>query len=217
MKKLITLLPVILISLGIRAQGAKFGVFVDPQITWLSAESRDVEGEGIAIGINGGLLIDNYFQKNYAIHTGISLGTQGGSLSYNDSISMEVYGERESFPPGTTVEYRLNYITVPLGLKLRTNEIGHFSYYARLGFTNQFNIKAKASTSDNALNKDVIKDEISIYNLSYHFGLGVEYSLTEDTSLTFGAVYHNGFLDVTKSKSSKIYSRIVSFRIGVIF
>jgi opacity protein-like surface antigen len=197
-------------------QGYKIGVVVDPQVTWISSESKRVDKEGNVIGIDGGLSIDKYFQKNYAIHTGLTIGSQGGKLRYADPLTYKIDDADINLPAGTVVTYKLNYLTVPLALKLKTNQIGYFSYFAQLGFTNQFNIKAKASSDDNQIEKDLIKKEIKLYNLSYHFGAGVEYELSEATALTVGIFYHNGFLDLTK-KPGFVYSRALTFSLGIIF
>jgi hypothetical protein len=168
-------------------------------------------------GVRGGLIVDKYFQEHYAISTGLSIGTQGGSLRYSEETTIRVYNEEDTLPAGTTVDYRLNYITIPLGLKLKTNQIGYFSYFARLGFTNQINIKAKGTSSDGSLDEDDIKKEIFFYNLAYHFGIGLEYAISEDTAILFGINYHNGFIDITKSSDVKVHSRVLAIRLGVIF
>lgn len=211
------LLILTFLSLQIRAQGLKFGVFADPQITWFSPESRTVKSDGSTFGFCGGLIIDYYFAENYAIQSGIGIGNQGGKLSFEEISFMNVYDGVDTLAAGTTVEYNLNYLTVPFGLKLKTNQIGYFSYYARIGMTNQFRMKARGTSTDGTLNKDSIEKEIGIYNLAYHFGAGIEYAIGEDTAFTFGVIFHNGFLDVTKSENAKVNSRVLSLRAGVIF
>ena len=215
MKNAVCLSVFLLITCLSFGQGYKIGVVVEPQITWMSSESKKVGNEGSIVGINGGLSIDKYFQKNYALHTGLTIGSQGGKLRYTDSISFDVDGNLIKLDKGSVVEYRLNYITVPLALKLKTNQIGYFSYYAQLGFTNQFNIKAKAS-SGNLLEKDIIKKEIRFYDLSYNFGAGIEYELSKETAFTIGIIYHNGFLDLT-DQSTKVVSRALTLSVGIIF
>lgn len=207
----------LLYTSGLLAQKTKIGVTINPRYTWMSVESKKDNSTGGMLGISGGLTIDHYFQNNYAFQTGVELGTQGGGIKYGDSLSLQVYDQAQYFGPGTTINYKLQYINVPIGLMLKTNEIGYFSYFARIGFTNQFNISAKASSSDNQLNNDVIKKEIGIYDLSYHFGIGVQYAISQDNALTLGVTYQNGFIDVTKSSDSRVFSRIVSLRIGIIF
>ncbi len=217
MKKLVILNILCLLTVLTSGQGVKFGVFVDPQFAWLSSDTRDVSGDGMIVGVNGGLAIDKYFQKNYAIQTGISLGNQGGKVNFANESLISVFDETDTLPAGTTVTYRLNYITVPLGLKLKSNEIGYFSYFAQLGFTNQFNIKARASSSDESLDKSNISDEINLYNVAYYFGAGAEYGVSKDTAILFGIFYNNGFIDVTSNSNAKIFSRVLSIRIGVMF
>jgi hypothetical protein len=218
MNRLIFILAAIaILSMSAGAQKVKFGVYADPQISWFNPEARTVKSEGTKLKFQGGLIIEKYFQDNYALNTGIGIGSQGGKLFFEEASTIHVYNEVDTLPAGTIVDYHLNYITVPLGLKLKTNQIGYFSYYALVGFTNQFNIKAKGTSDDGTLNKDVIDKEISLYNLAYHFGIGVEYYISENTAFTIGAVYHNGFLDITKSDNASVYSRVVSIRIGVIF
>jgi hypothetical protein len=199
------------------SQKAKFGVFIDPQLTWLNLDSRNVINDGVAMGVNGGLVIDSYFQKNYALETGILIGTQAGSAKYGQETIITAFGEKDTLPPGTIIDYRMNYLTIPLGLKLKTNQIGYFSYYAQLGFTSQFRLKAHATSSDGTLEKSDIADEIFFFNLAYHFGAGVEYAISEDTAIALGIVYHNGFIDLTENENAKVYSRVVSLRLGVIF
>lgn len=207
----------LLIAVYSFGQGVKFGVFIDPQITWLSSDTRNVDGDGISMGINGGLAIDKYFQKNYAIHTGIALGTQAGKLNFANESLINAFDEIDTLPANTTVTYKLNYITVPLGLKLKSNEIGYFSYFAQVGLTNQFNIKARANSSDGSLDKSDISKEVNLYNLAWHFGGGVEYAISKDTALSLSIIYHNGFTDVLSSDDTKAVSRAISIRVGVMF
>jgi len=217
MKPIVLFLSLVLSSAYLSGQFMKFGVSVDPQLVWLSPDSRNVENDGLKFGISGGLNIEKYFQKNYAIQTGIAIGSQGGKLVFDEETYFTSYDDVDTLPAGTGVDYSLNYITVPLGLKLKTNQIGYFSYYARIGFTNQFKIKAKATSTEGTLDKDNIKDEIFFYNLAYHFGIGIEYNISKDTAVDFGIIYHNGFIDVTNDKDFKVFSRNLALHIGIIF
>jgi hypothetical protein len=200
------------------AQDVKFGVFVAPQFSWFSPEAKDVESDGLIAGFSGGLNIDNYFAENYAFATGINIGGQGGKLNYSETSNntLTVYDSTYSLA-GNTVKYKQQYVSVPLGIKLRSNEIGYLKFHVVLGFTNQFNIKTTVTdeTNDN-FNDDSIKDEINFYNLGYHFGGGIDYAIGEDTSLFLTVVYDNGFLDITKS-SLQVNSRIISIRAGITF
>jgi hypothetical protein len=219
MKKLLTLAIILLLTGKTYSQDVKFGVYFAPQIAWLSPESKSVSSDGAVVGFAGGLNIDKYFDKNYAFAMGVATSGQGGVLIYDQTSSstLKVYDSTYSLA-GKTVKYNLQYINIPLGLKLRSNEIGYLRFHVLVGFTNQFNIKAKATEIGGAgdFDDDSIKDEVNIYNLGYHFGGGVDYALGEDTSLFLTLVYDNGFIDVFKSEP-RVLSRMISIRAGVTF
>lgn len=218
MKKIFLLSAIcIVFFLNANGQSVKIGVFVDPMISWLAPEGNEAIGAGTKMGFQGGITLDRYFQENYAFQTGLSLGTLGGSLSFADSTTFSADDGEITIPGGTEVDYRMNYITFPVGLLLRTNEIGYFSYFARVGLTNQFNIKAKASSDDGSLNDSNIGDEVGFYNLSYYFGVGVTYNISEDTALSLSANYVNGFIDIMSDSDLKAYSRAVTLRLGATF
>lgn len=199
------------------AQDVKFGVHIDPKITWQSPESRDVQSQGSVFGFGGGLIIDKYFDDNYAFETGLSMSTQGGKLKFDYDFPFEVYDEVDTLPGETTVSYNLQYISIPLGLKLKSNEIGYFTFFVNLGITNQLNIKAKASTDNiNGLSDDSIKKEINWFDMGYHFGGGIEYAISKDTSILLGILYQNGFLDVTTA-APRVNSRVLTIRTGILF
>lgn len=216
MKRLSPTLLLLFLIASSYAQEVKLGISVDPAITWLSSDTKDVNNDGSVFGIGGGLVLDRYFKKNYALHTGISIGTQGGAIKFDTQSKIDGEDTTYTLPAHTKVKYKLEYITIPLGLKLRTNQIGYLTYFALIGFTNQFNVKAKAISSNNTLDNDLINKEIVFYNLSYHFGIGAEYAISQDTGLTVGLVYNNGFIDITKNHGS-IKSRALSLSVGIMF
>jgi hypothetical protein len=89
-----------------------------------------------------------YFHPNYGFVTGLNLGVYGGNVLYVDSVSIST-GDQSSvvLRPGSTAAFNLSYLTIPVGLKMKTNEIGYFTYFAELGFKQQLNIGSKATST----------------------------------------------------------------------
>jgi Outer membrane protein beta-barrel domain len=216
MKRLVPTLLLLFLIASSYAQEVKLGISIDPAVSWLSSDTKDVKNDGSVFGISGGLVLDKYFKKNYALHTGISIGTEGGGINFETQSKIDGEDTTYNLPAHTSVKYKLEYITIPLGLKLRTNQIGYFTYFALIGFTNQFKVKAKATSSNKALDEDLINKEIAFYNLGYHFGIGAEYAISQDTGLTIGLVYNNGFIDITKNHGS-VKTRALSLSVGIMF
>jgi hypothetical protein len=211
---------IILMLLGITASGytqnLRLGVCLNPHFDWFSESSDIMKSNGTRTGVEGGLIVENYFAKNYAFATGILLGSFGGRMVYNDSITFETDESVKDIPPGKEVKYKLQYISVPIGLKLKTNQIGYMSYFARLGFTGQVNIGAKADAPP-IMDNDGAGKEIGIFNLAYHFGGGLEYGVGGNTAIVVGVTYNNGFLDVLTEQGGKESMSYLTINVGVMF
>jgi len=205
-------------SLVIAQSSLRLGVNLDPMASWLSAKTNRIDKDGTRPGISGGLMVEYYFHPNYGLVTGLNLGVQGGSLLYEDPVSIST-GDNSSvaLEAGSTVVYNLSYISIPVGLKLKTNEIGYFTYFAQLGFNQQINIGSRASSTGNGLNKDNVPKETNLLNMSYFFGGGVEYNVGGQTSLLAGIFFNNGFVDVLSNNDHKAVLNYLTFRVGVLF
>lgn len=195
----------------------RLGVHLDPMASWLSPRTNRIQKDGARPGLNGGLMVEYYFHPNYGIVTGLNLGLRGGNVLYRDTVTIETGDSRVVVPAGSTVAYNLNYLTIPVGLKLKTNEIGYFTYFAELGFSQEINIGSRANSSGNDLNKTNVPKETNLLNMSYFFGGGVEYNVGGNTSLVAGVFFNNGFVDVLSNNHHKAVLNYLSFRAGVLF
>lgn len=217
MRKIIFLLLATLFFEGLSAQGLHLGVKIDPQYSWFPSSDDFVTKSGGRIGLNGGLVLDKYFAENYALTTGISISGIGGSLHYVDSVQLYLNNKNKNIPAGEKITYKLQYIEIPFGVKLKTREFGYTTIFAQLGLTSQINIKAVIDTDLPEIGDNDATEEINTLDFGYHFGAGVQYSLGSNTSLVTGLIFKNGFTDVTKLKEDKVTANTLSLRIGVMF
>jgi len=200
-----------------KAQEVKFGIRLDPQLNWFSATGDIVENTHNRFGFNGGLVIDKYFAENYAFSTGLSLSTAGAGVTYTDSLQLTFSSESRDIPGATKLTYKLQYLEVPLGIKLRTREFGYTTFFAQMGLTAQINVKSRVE-SKSLFSKELdASDEINLLDMGYHFGGGIEYSLGGNTAIAVGLIFKNGFTDVTKLSADKVTLNTLSLRIGVMF
>ncbi len=216
MKKYLFISILALISIKAFSQNTRFTVFVDPQFSWMSSDIKTVESDGSKFGVNIGLNLDKFFAPNYALRTGISIDNTGGNLIFRDSTTLKTNGGDEELPEGSTVHYKLQYINIPLGLKLKTNEIGYLTFFTHLGINGGINIKATGEVDDFELENENISDEIKLFNLGYYIGAGVEYSIGGNSAIILGLTYTNGFIDITDD-SDKVTLGNFAIRIGILF
>jgi hypothetical protein len=120
-------------------------------------------------------------------------------------------------PAGTSVAFNINYITIPMALKLKSNEIGFLTYFAELGFLPQINIGSRATSTGGALDKDNVSKEINAFNVSFFFGGGVEKNIGGNTFLMGGIFFNNGFGDVLTADAHKAALNFLNIRLGIMF
>jgi len=208
---LITLLA--LLTINISAQDNKrtrLAFVLSPQISWLGSDNSSVDANGNLFGYNFGVVMDRFFDTNYAFSTGLTINTTGGKLTYDPATEMEIGGSTVEGVSDAT--YRLKYIEVPFALKLITNEFHRSRYYGQFGLYTQYNIK----TNDG--NGKSMSKEVNFFDMGYQLGGGMEYSLGGDTYLMLGLIYSGGFLDVTDNVvSDKATLNRFTFQFGIIF
>lgn len=202
-------------------QRISFGVHFDPVISWFGSDVRETRNEGARPGFNLGLTFNKYFTSNYSFSTGISLINAGGRLSSSDTTVMEFSNFNSTVLPGQTVLYKIQYLSIPLGLKLQTNEIGYMTFFTDLGLDPKVVIGGKADIPSLGIKGENATGELRMFNMSYHITAGFEYSLGGTTAFVLGLNFENNFFDVTKENNKqpvdKVTHRLLSFRLGLNF
>jgi hypothetical protein len=220
MKKIAVLLAFFSLITTLAAQGdLRFGFQLSPTFSWMSANTNQVNSSGTNLGLKMAMIGEFYFQENYAFTTGLGFAfNQGGTLQYeqggcywpNSDLTLPTQtiptGESSTedcvlLPDGVKLKYKVQYLEIPVGLKMRTREFGYMRYYLEpaltLGFKTQTTGSVKGRNIGNDVEKINIKREVNGLNLAWGVGAGVEYSLSENTSLVGGLAFQVGFADVT--------------------
>ena len=217
MKKLIlalTFLSVITVSYSQKKFNLTF--LASPQVSWLKSDSKQSVGNGSLLGFGYGVEGDIFLSsENYALNTGMTVSTVGGSIVYSSAVPFS----GKTLPAGTKVNYFLTNLEFPLALKMRTKDFNRIRYFAQFGVTNWLNMKSRATTSDGSFTKEKITDETRFYNIGLNVGAGFEYDMGHSNAVTGGLVYSNGFTDVTTNKgvSDAITLKVLRFRLGFVF
>lgn len=198
-----------------------FGLHADPVISWFASDIKQTKNEGSRPGFNFGLTYNKYFTPNYSFSSGISLVNTGGRLVSSDTTVMEFSNSTSIVLPGNPVIYKIQYLTIPIGLKLQSNQIGYVTFFADLGLDPKVVIRRKADIPSNKISGENASNELKLFNLSYHVAAGIEYSIGGTTALVLGLNFDNNFLDVTKDNGKQLKDvvthKLLSFRIGVNF
>jgi len=195
----------------------RFSVQLDPQFAWFNSDDNAIKSNGSILHMQVGLQMDYFFAENYAFALGVGINNLGGNLLYADSTEFSSKGEPLLVEPGQSVKLNLQYLDFPLGLKLKTEELGYATFFLQLGFNPMVNINAKASTDDGFMDKDDVRESIHLFCLGYHAGLGAEYKLGGNTALVGGLRWSAGLTDVTNNDRANVKTNVITVHLGVLF
>lgn len=201
-----------------------FGVHLDPVISWFSTDASTIKNEGARPGFNFGISYNQYFGPNYSISTGLNLINAGGRLVSNSPTRFELIKHPDRMvdvDSGESIVYRIQYLSVPLGLKLQTKQIGYYTFFTDLGLDPKILVGGKADIPSLDIKGEIATSELKKINMAYHIIAGLEYGLGGNTAVVVGLGFENNFLDITKDLENqpvdKVSHKLLSFRFGVIF
>ncbi len=214
--KLLTLLLVFTIgSHGISqiSENLRFGFKASPHISWISTDDKTISTGSYMGGLTIGTIAEWYLNENYILSSGLGLTfSHGGNLTHktggrlmpDSEFSSPIY---DSLPDNSKIRYIAQYLEIPFSFRMRSKEFGKFRLtFEAPSITVGIKIKARADIDAPGLEMTTdenINDELNLLNLSYGFGAGTEYTLTENISLLLAIQYKQGFLDVTKDHGVK--------------
>ena len=211
----------------------RLGFQVSPTFSSMTTDDNQVNGNGTNLGLKLGLMSEMYFRENYAFTVGLGLMFNSGGTLRHDTPSATwqrselpanvIVGPNGEFPSGADLKYNLQYVEIPFGLKFRTKEFGYLRYYVEIPtFTLGFKSQARGDVQYTGVNEEQIdiKKEVISLAMSWGVGGGVEYSISDGTSIVGGFAFQRVFTDVTKDYdqvNSKAQINNFVLRLGVMF
>ena len=188
----------------------RFGAFVAPNISWMKpvsstddAGNYKVESNGGKVGFTYGLMVDYNFAPNYGLVSGLSINATGGKILTTAVNTAPDANKVVS----SDFDYKLQYLDIPIALKLRTDDIKKFRFFGQLGLTLGINIAKKADYTVEYYDANSVKQTSTGSNIKLtgsstniapvmfqmNIGAGGEFPLNNKLAAYFGIFFNNGF------------------------
>lgn len=221
MKKIYFLLLSMLFASPLFAQqyaspyyGFRLGLTAHPTLGWVRPETGT--SNGVALGFSYGLMGDFNFAENYSFATGLTVTTINGKSTEINPNNLTQTGSANT---AYDLRYRLQYLEIPLTVKLKTNKIGPLRWYGQFGLSNDFNIGAKQNSKGggNKIDDQNISKYTKFYRAGLIVGAGGEYDIDDRTSLAIGLTFNNGFTNIVKDSNRDVKNSYIGLNIGVFF
>jgi len=222
MKKISTILIFSVLSFAAWAQnspltsyGFRLGLTATPTFGWIKPEQGKTDG--VALGFSYGLIGDFNFAPNYSFSTALTVTSINGKSTEANVLP---YYTPSSAPKAYDLKYKLQYIDLPLTIKLKTVKTDGKRWYGQFGLSNSINISAKQdAVTGGAVVADNLKvsDYIKFYRAGLIIGGGGEFDISGNASIVAGLTFNNGFTNIVTDKARDVRSHYLALNFGVFF
>lgn len=212
MRKLVLFVVLFLIVRGAAiAQDQKFhfGLKIIPSMSWIKPDNKGLSREGYRLGFGYGVQTEFRLQENYAICSGVQVVYRNGDISFAGNQASGTQVE------DVTVNYNLQYLEIPVCLKMMTRKFDRIRYFGQFGFSPGLNLKAKRDTPVEE-NED-FKSDVFPINMNMIVGAGIEYEISGSTVAFGGLEFSNGFIDIFKGGDQKGITNYLGLSAGILF
>ena len=228
MKKITLVLALVAGSFSAVQAQVEIGLKISPGIgsnRFTDSKTVKLTNDGSRPHFGGGLVIDFFFGENYAFNTGLELVTKGGNIK---SVSTTTDGVN-TFVTSATTRLGVQYVQVPIGIKLFTNEIAPDT---RLFFLlgGEAGVLVGARADGNKTFKDVklghlddkVTKHINTAEVGVQIGAGAELVMGKSTKVFGGLSYHRGLSNIAdkslfSDKDVSVQNNLFALDLGLKF
>ncbi len=189
----------------------RLGFQTSPVFSGVNNKDNLIIKNGGSFGLKLGAMGDIYFKNNYSFTLGLNIAFhEGGQFLYeiggnylpNSDLSDELLQTGDKpLPDGVKITYKLQYLEFPVGFKIRSTGDGYVKYFLEAPvFTFALLTRGRGDieTDDYIKEQENIYKDLSVANVFWGFGGGLEYSISQNNALIGGIYYQNGMFDFTR-------------------
>lgn len=203
------------------------GMYGTTGVTWMKPDMKEWTSEGVRLGYGYGFMAEFALAPNIVIASGFDVMYGSGKMKFADTLAS--YDGSILKQADINSLYKIQYLQIPITIKMRTNEINYFRYYMRLGSSLGFRIGAKYTEEISAKDGSFIfrnfdnekaNDRVPLFRATFDVGGGIEYSLGGTTALLAEIYFNNGLTNSLKEYNKVKYNAKINYlmlRVGILF
>lgn len=203
------------------AQDYRFGVYLSPVISWFNTDIDEVRNQGARPGFNFNVSAAKYLSERFFASGGVSFISSSGRLVSSIPSFFRFPDHTVTIAANNPVVYRLQYLSIPVGIKYKTYEMGLFSYWGEIGLDPKVVVGGRVDIPSLDVKGEKAMTEIRRFNMGYHLNAGIDYSIDGNISVVLGLGFENNFFDVTRDVSEqendRTTHRLLKFIFGINF
>jgi len=192
-------------SFNDKLKNTRMGLYVSPTLNFVQTDSEQTK-TNTKPGVIYGYAIEMALNENHRLESGLAVSYKGGGIETSGTSDANLPGEVSTIHS----DYKIQYITLPIFIKMRSREIGYFNYFARIGPSLNFKVREMISSNEEKNTKLALVD-ISIF-------LGAEYSLGGKTSVEGSLFFNNSITNALEGENDpQALFHQLGIRLGFLF
>jgi hypothetical protein len=239
--KNITILTLALLftQLSFAQNSFRFGLKGASNFGWLTGTDKTIENDGTTLGFAYGLMGEYAINSTYGLHAELLLSQVNSKFNL---LSEQSFAKDPNNTKISNLNYKyiIQYLEIPISMKLNTKEIGNLVYFGNFGFSPGFALNARATITSGDIPQNIkdldptdyrvndderddftldnFDDKIFLFRFPLIIGGGVEYRMAGSTSLQAGFRFANTFTDMfVKDKTADAKNNYFALSVGVLF
>lgn len=186
----------------------RFGLTGSSSVSWIKPDTKGISNDGVSISTSYGFMMDLAIagSENYALTTGFNISDLKGKVAYPTYETFDLGNGLElNTIANSEGVYKLRYLEIPALLKMKTNEIGYFTYFGQIGLVGGVRLRSLYDGKSTATGTNTEKPydnedatDIRLFRAALSIGGGLEWNLSGNTSLMGCIRYQNGFANILK-------------------
>lgn len=203
--------------------------------------TKYLDRPGIGAGFNGGVVFNYHFNDRVALSSGVLFDLESFKTNYlvqenedgpfygykdKDILKSDDLSDADGIFAISDRKNSLNYLSIPINIRLQTNKIGFFRYFGKVGVKADLLLQRRVSDTgidlpldslgtpnfnDFSSGQTITQEKM---NSSGHFqfmrasftaAFGAEWFFSGTTALTMELEYNYGFTNIYKGSSKSLY------------
>jgi len=203
------------------AQDYRYGLYLSPMITWFGTDVDNISNKGARAGFSANITAERHLTDNWYFTSGLGFSAVSGRLENSYPSFFRFPNHTSTIPEGESVVYRLQYLSIPVGAKIKTTETSYLVYFAEFGLDPKVAISRRVDIPSIGVDGERASGEIKSLNAGYHLMGGAEYSIDGNASLILGIGYESNIFDTTRdyetNESDRSTQKMIRFIFGINF
>jgi hypothetical protein len=190
-----------------------FSINSSPAISWATV-SGDIKPDGAGFSFDFSVYAEKYFKKHIAYYIGASFSQLSGKLKNVSTGDISFKSGNLNLHTAQSAKYSIQYLTVPIGIKLQTRQYGHFFYYCRGGLMP--GVRISGSMVENG-NKHALSKDLNLMTCAVQLSSGLLYPAGKDTFLNAGIIFGHFFTDTFSASNMSVLPFFTGLQVGFMF